>query len=143
MTPHPAPRNGATPIERLLHFGGEYWGRRLDARYASAFLAWLEALGGARVVGSLDGGAALVRDGYPGRYRLWAIADNGGELNVEVVNDPASLRSVAYTVWQRPVNAATLAYRVHAAMRSLPIDYELLWDDFGFDEPPYGYRGAA
>lgn len=98
--------------------------------YSAAVLGWLTAFGGVRLAGELVGGGVLVRDGFEGAYRVWSITDNGGELNVQPVNDDAAMRSVPFTADGRMVNPATLAYRLHQAMRGREIRWDWLFPEF-------------
>ena len=75
---------------------------------------------GLTVAGSLCG-MTLVRD----KARiLWTICDNGGELNVERVNAPETMRSVAYTSWRVMLDGATMAYRVRCVVDGDEIEYD-------------------
>lgn len=105
-------------------------GSPLPAEYGDAVLSWLANFGGARPYGTLESGAALVRDGHDGGYRIWSISDNGGELNVQPVNDDPAMRSVPFTVYDRVVNPFTLAYRIHQVMRGREIEWSALFPEF-------------
>lgn len=83
-----------------------------------------------RVVGMTLGGSLLVRNARHPDYDTWSICDNGGELNVEKVNDMASMRSLPYVAWGCMLDGATMAYRVRRVIDGEPIDYSLnLADD--------------
>ena len=58
-----------------------------------------------------DGQTAFIRAPFSGRYQIWTISDNGGELNVERVNDLDFMASVAFT---EDTNADTMFMRVMA-----------------------------
>ncbi len=74
---------------------------------------------GLTVVGSL-GGSAVIRD----KARvLWTVCDNGGELNVERVNDAETMRSVPYAAWGGMLDGATMAYRVRCVVDDDAVDY--------------------
>jgi hypothetical protein len=76
------------------------------------------------------------RDGA-GSYAWWSLCDNGGEINVELVNDHGSMVSVA--VPNLPNTPMTLAVRIYWALRGVPIDY----DDFSMEELSDVYAGRA
>ena len=78
-----------------------------------------------RVVGMTLGGSLLVRSTRHPDYDTWSICDNGGELNVEKVNDMASMRSLPYVARGSMVDGGTMAYRVRCALDVSPIDYSL------------------
>jgi hypothetical protein len=85
--------------------------------------------GAGRLVGTIHTSLVIQRR-YANGYDVWTLTDNGGEINVERINEPDTLRSVAATYWSAKLNAATLAYRVACAMRGDAIDYEYrLTDD--------------
>ena len=134
----PQPDHGRWFTEaRPLHALSINWERHgcpIDPAYGSSVLRWLEEFGGGKVVGRLYAGGVLVRDSHPGGYRMWVLSDNGGEINVEAVNDPDSLRSVPFTSDADPVSAPTLAYRIHAAIRGQEIDYRLTLDELEADD---------
>jgi len=64
-----------------------------------------------------------------GRCRLWAVSDNGGELNVGLVNHDETMRSVAYTAWRLPLDGGTMAYRIAMVVQDWPINYDLRAED--------------
>lgn len=115
------------------------WAERLGlpSTYGPAVLDWLRACNGARVIGTVEGGV-LVRRGFSDGQDAWWIIDNGGELNVERVNDPETLCSIPYTWHDRPVNAVTLGSRLFQAMagRVDQIDWSDLEPEFTLDERP-------
>lgn len=51
---------------------------------------------------------------------VWAVSDNGGEVNVVRVNDSGSLVSVAVPDAMKPL---TLGYRITAVLKGQRIDY--------------------
>lgn len=79
-----------------------------------------------RVLGHVRG-EIIVNDARPmAPSAWWLICDNGGELNVERVNDHESLRSVPYTNRHHSmIDGATMAYRVRCVLDDSPIDYGL------------------
>lgn len=77
-----------------------------------------------RVVGMMNG-SLLVRNARHPDYDTWSICDNGGELNVEKVNDMASLRSLPYVAWGSMVDGGTMAYRVRCVLDGAPIDHTI------------------
>lgn len=70
-------------------------------------------------------GADLVVDRSPnmGTGDLWVIADNGGELNIERINYPLSMRSIPYSEHRVIRDGATMAYRVRCVLDGLAVDY--------------------
>lgn len=72
------------------------------------------------VVGPLRGGLVVEREGS-----WWQVADNGGELNVQRINDSASLVSIASTAHGASVDGETMAYRVAMVLRGEKFDYGL------------------
>ncbi len=81
---------------------------------------------GLTVAGSLCG-STVIRD----KARvLWTVCDNGGELNVERINAPETLRSVAYTSWRTMLDGATMAYRVRCVVDGGEVDYSKSYAEF-------------
>ena len=58
----------------------------------------------------------------------WALTDNGGELNIEMLNFSRTFRSIPYTSTEFTVNTTTMLYRIITAMIGLSIDYTLRID---------------
>lgn len=89
---------------------------------AEMWRVMLECLGafGLTVAGSLCG-STVIRDKA---YALWTVCDNGGELNVERINAPETLRSVPYTSWGAMLDGATMAYRVRCVVDDCEIEYD-------------------
>lgn len=89
---------------------------------AAMWRTMLECLNsfGLAVVGSLLG-STVIRDKT---YVLWTVSDNGGELNVERINAPETLRSVPYTSWRTMLDGATMAYRVRCVVDDCAIEYD-------------------
>ena len=75
---------------------------------------------GVRRVGELHGGATDVVN-FNGT--LYMLSDNGGEINVEAINQPETLRSVPTTWFSHPLDAGTIGYRVSCALKGVAIDY--------------------
>ncbi len=76
-------------------FPGAEARRRPQLPYLAAMLAkWW----GFRTVATLPTGSVIVERADAGRgiHEGWSICDNGGELNVERINDSESMRSVPY-----------------------------------------------
>lgn len=95
---------------------------------AEMWCVMLECLGafGLTVAGSLCG-STVVRD----KARvLWSVCDNGGELNVERINAPETLRSVPYTSWGAMLDGATMAYRVRCVVDGGEVDYSKSYAEF-------------
>ncbi|MGE0456440.1 MAG: hypothetical protein AB7I13_00175 [Vicinamibacterales bacterium] len=115
---------------------------RIPPTFGPAVLAWLRAANGSRVVGSVPGGV-LVQRGISSGFDFWLITDNGGELNVERVNEPSTLRSVPFHQHGVAVNAVTLATWIFQAMCGDQIDWSDLHDSFGIDEGPEPLRRAG
>lgn len=80
--------------------------------------------GAGRLVGEIRGSLMIFRDTFP-LYDYWLLTDNGGEVNVERVNCPETMRSVPLTWFGKQLDAATIAYRIACVMLDAPIDYEL------------------
>ncbi len=53
----------------------------------------------------------------------WTVSDNGGELNIEKVNHPESLRSVGYESNLIEMDTMTMVYRVLRVLKGQEIDY--------------------
>lgn len=80
--------------------------------------------GAGRLTGEVRGSLVIFRDTFP-LYDYWLLTDNGGEVNVERVNCPETMRSVPMTAWREQLDAATIAYRIACVMQDTPIDYDL------------------
>lgn len=90
----------------------------------SLWLDLIQSLGAysIKVLGHLRG-TLVVDVTSMGCGDLWTICDNGGELNVERINAPETLRSVPYTAHRTMLDGATMAYRVRCVIDDKPIDY--------------------
>jgi hypothetical protein len=73
---------------------------------------------GIRVVGTMKGAALVERNGV-----VWSLNDNGGEINMNQVNDPTPSANAPYTAGGFMLDGATLAYRVRCIMTGEPIDW--------------------
>jgi hypothetical protein len=89
----------------------ETWG--MPAWYADDLARWLAAGGVVHHAGPF----------YEWRYRLYSISDNGGELNVQLVNVWPRPVSIAYTAHGCAVSPATLFNRIVQVLHEQPIDY--------------------
>lgn len=58
------------------------------------------------------------------QYKWLTISDNGGEFNVEWVNQPETMVSIPSTAWHSNLNAETMYYRICCVLEGQPIDYE-------------------
>lgn len=67
--------------------------------------------------------------GIAGQGDLWTISDNGGEFNVEKVNQPETMHSVPYIARGGVVDAGTVAYRIAAVIKGGSIDYGAEWQE--------------
>jgi len=65
----------------------------------------------------------LLRAPFKYQYRILSLCDNGGEVNVEWVNHPDSLHSVASCSDSRHLNAETMHYRIMTVLDGEEIDY--------------------
>lgn len=83
--------------------------------------------GGAQLVGEARGSLIVWRSSFP-LYDYWLLTDNGGEVNVERVNDPESMRSVPLTFFGTQLDPGTVAYRIACVMAGDSIDYALRFD---------------
>jgi hypothetical protein len=82
-------------------------------------------VGGARVVGSAySESSMLLQRGYT----YWFVSDNGGEFNVEPVNNPNDMVSIPTSWFGIDLDAATMAYRVACVMRGEAYDVALRMD---------------
>ena len=59
----------------------------------------------------------------PGWYESWTLTDNGGEYNLERVNDEASMVSVPYD-GHCLLDPGTVAYRLVQVLHGEAIDYD-------------------
>lgn len=75
-----------------------------------------------RVIGSLHDGLLVQKIKYP-IGGIFVVSDNGGEVNVERVNDHTSLRSLPYVHNRSMIDGATLAYRVRCGIDGDAVDY--------------------
>ena len=87
-----------------------------------------------RRVGNI-GNAIAVMVVQAGRYDVWTLADNGGEINVEKVNDQSTLVSVPYMSNGGGVTAEVMAYRIWQVLHGREIEWDYL------DAP--GVKGAV
>ena len=78
---------------------------------------------GVRIKGHLGDGSLIVCPSIKNGYEFWIVCDNGGELNVERINDHDSLRSVPYDGRHGMAHGATMAYRVNKVFHDEAIDY--------------------
>lgn len=90
----------------------EAW--KVGPGYCAAVTRWLDASGVKWFAGPL----------FYWNNRLYSIADNGGEICVQLVNVWESPVSVAYTADGAPVSPATLLSRIWDALHERAIDYE-------------------
>lgn len=81
---------------------------------------------GIKRVGEIHGAIAVMWTA-PGHYKVWTLSDNGGEINVEMINQPDTLISIPYTRNGFGVTAETMAYRICCAIRGEPIDWNYLY----------------
>ena len=81
---------------------------------------------GLTVAGSLCGSTVV----HDKARALWTVCDNGGELNVERINAPETLRSVPYTSWRTMLDGATMAYRVRCVVDGGEVDYSKSYAEF-------------
>lgn len=58
----------------------------------------------------------------------WTVCDNGGELNVERVNDPESMRSMPYTDTWGTLDPTTMAYRIWCCLTDAEVDFDFRWE---------------
>lgn len=56
------------------------------------------------------------------RGQVWSVSDNGGELQVDVVNGSRD-SGIGYVSWGFLVTPATAAHRVLSRMKGIPVDY--------------------
>ena len=95
-------------------------GARPDLNYLARFLATAYSM---RTIGTLPCGSIIVADAtYPSGGDWWTICDNGGELNVEKINDNASLRSVPYLQWGGPSPIGRVVEFCALVMQGKPIE---------------------
>lgn len=71
------------------------------------------------------------------RRDLWTIYDNGGEFNVQRVNDDESHRSIPYTWFGLTLDGATMAWRIRKVLDVEEIDYDFRMDDMLEDLKAY------
>jgi hypothetical protein len=57
--------------------------------------------------------------------RFWILSDNGGEINVELLNSTQIVKSVPSTSNEFYVTAETIAYRIMCAITNQAIDWNL------------------
>lgn len=81
---------------------------------------------GLRVAGEM-GGSILVTDSKSNHNTVWALCDNGGEINVWKINHWETVRSVptdhSMSGFQNP-DAGTACYRVRCVVDGTEIDYD-------------------
>jgi len=81
---------------------------------------------GITIVTNLSPRTAIVS--YAGEW--WIIHDNGGELNIEKINIPNTLRSIPYTSTSFVMDTMTMVYRTLRVLKGEDIDWQ--WcADFG------------
>lgn len=84
---------------------------------------------GFRPVGNMGERTVIVQDAG---YVMWALCDNGGEVNVERINSgelPVSVQFLHSVPLRRAAGPWTLASRLAHALRGEAIDYAADWDE--------------
>ena len=84
--------------------------------------------GNAQLVGEARGSLVIWRT-VVGLYDYWLLTDNGGELNVERINEPDTMRSIPLDWFGAPLNASTIAYRIACVMDGNELDFAERMDD--------------
>jgi len=100
--------------------------REDGAKDTAKMLRLLERFGhGFRVIARDVNGCTVIRGGFEQHYRWFSLCDNGGEINVEAINRPETMVSVATDSVNRPrPTLETIALRLSDALLGRPIDYE-------------------
>ncbi len=80
-----------------------------------------------RVLGEMNDAILVANKDWP-YGEIWSICDNGGELNIEVINKSDSIQSVAYSHNTCYTDGATLAYWIRVVMDGEAINYNLTWE---------------
>jgi hypothetical protein len=76
-------------------------------------------LQGVRKRGEMSNGATDILE-Y--KNKLYMVCDNGGEINVELINH-SQFRSVPITRYGRLLDPCTIGYRIFCALTDSEIDY--------------------
>ncbi|MFY8063773.1 MAG: hypothetical protein ACOVN2_08715 [Usitatibacteraceae bacterium] len=100
----------------------------------TALLMKLMRMSGFRVVALIEHSQTALLTG-PNEYghKMLSITDNGGELNVEWVNAPESLGSIAATYFGENVSAYTMHQRIIWHLDGVAIDYTYEAESFDLD----------
>ncbi len=72
-------------------------------------------------LGGLRGGL-VIHDMRQHRGELWLVTDNSGELHVEKINHPESLKVIPYEDEEGLLDGATLVYRIRRVLDGGTID---------------------
>ncbi|MGG4499078.1 hypothetical protein [Brevibacillus reuszeri] len=104
---------------------GEKWG--CSPHYGETILEYLHQFS-YRVIG-IDSSVYLMTPfnalkGYDGRVVMF-LNDNGGEINLGIVNAHKDFPSVPYTRFGQVISPETIVYRIMQTLSNDPIDYEL------------------
>jgi hypothetical protein len=75
------------------------------------------------IVGQMRGALLIQNANWP-YGDVWAIGDNGGELNMERINSGQDSLDVPYLWWSMPLDGGTVAHRVRCVLDGKPIDYD-------------------
>lgn len=121
----------AIPISHPETYGG------MHAQFSARLRAALESFGLRHL------GSGFFQGGYSLGYRIWMIGDNGGELNVELVNHPEGMVSVAYAHGRRAANPFTVAMRIWDVVNGRPVDYARTWTEEDLDGILRGELGLS
>lgn len=100
---------------------------------------------GLRVAGEM-GGSILVTDSKSNHYTVWALCDNGGEINVWKVNHWETMRSVATShsvAGFRNPDAGTACYRIRCVVDGTAIDYDRRMPDGELAHCLTPYKGSS
>lgn len=96
--------------------------RYMDRGHLSNILLALKAneLPDSRIVGYVSNQQTAVVDYKNTWFCIW---DNGGEIGVEKINE-GEPRFAPMTIYDKPLNALTMAYRIRQMIEGKEIDYD-------------------
>ena len=79
-----------------------------------------------KLVGVLNTGALLIE--Y--QHIQYRIADNGGEITIQKINDPKYFAEFPTVYFSSSLNSETLMYRLLQTLKGEPIDYKFRETEF-------------
>jgi hypothetical protein len=112
------------PCHQLLGFD-----HKVDGKIESLSRSWdvlqcLDKFYGIKFKCKMNGGN-IVAHKPKHQEVFWILTDNGGEINVELLNSTQMVKSVPSTSDKFYVTSETIAYRIMCAITDQPIDWNL------------------